>query len=1009
MPDLFISYSRKDKEFVRLLDESLKSRGREAWVDWEDIRPTEDFMQAIYGAIEGVDTFVFVLTPDSVASVVCGREIAHAVAHNKRMVPIVARDVSADTVPEPLAKLNWIFFPEGDDFEKTFEKATDTLISALDTDLEWIHAHTRLLTRAIEWENKGKNNSFVLRGEDLRSAERWLAEAGAQKERQPTLLQTEYIIASRKASVRRQRITLGGVTFALAVAIVLAVLAYLNESKAKGTLANSDFLRAAELIDQRRVDEALAFLARAARTQPRHSATADRVFTLLTQRGWMLPASTPATLPGRITSIAFTEGGGCLAASVSGEVAQVFDLRSGKPVTAPLRHDAKPIQIARLSPDGKLLATACGATNLDFTCEIWPRLPHYDSEAVPTDGYGRVWEVATGNPLTPPLTHSQAVLDICFDAKSARVATASADGTIRVCDARTGKDVATFPKHESPILSVRFSPDGTRLVAATTPLIIRDVASGERVSIPRLDGVIAAEYSPDGQQIAAVVSGTGDEGVQFQRVQLLAAANGQPTPEKLEPVPVISAICFDPSKKGVLVAYAGKNRNKDPTAGVDELDPETGKARAQHPMYGTPVSSVAILPGNEDFLTATVDRTVRLHRWVYDDHGDQQEIQPSNPLKFPSPPRHIECAPAGGQFAVVFGNGGNTAQLWNAPTRAEESQIVKMSTKVSDAPLKQYERTGTVADTSRNGKRVLKFDSEQSLMVCNARTGSRISGPFYPEGGYETLEGGEGGISAAKFSPKGDLFALGEGGDYRLAKGYARVWDAATGRPVTGPLAHTLAVTQVAFTEDGQRFLTVQSKFRSSIFSARLWDVRTGIALADRMPLEDERRKLPQGEEEIMTFDRSKGQITSYSDGVAEVRDAAFPSRTSVPEWLTFVISSTAPVPEWLAMLSEIVGGSRLNADTGAVEPVPEQWSKLQSLNAELAASTRQDPFTVLGKWFLGDPKKRTLSPYCKLTRLEYIERCITEGDEIFLNEAERLAAGNQKILERIKSRREGH
>ena len=173
MPDLFISYSRKDKDFVRRLDESLKSRGRDAWVDWEDIRPTEDFMQAIYGAIEGVDTFVFVLTPDSVASVVCGREIAHAVAHNKRMVPIVTRDVNAETVPEALAKLNWIFCRDSDDFEK----ATDTLISAFDTDLEWVHAHTRLLTRAIEWENKGKNNSFVLRGEDLQSAERWLAHA----------------------------------------------------------------------------------------------------------------------------------------------------------------------------------------------------------------------------------------------------------------------------------------------------------------------------------------------------------------------------------------------------------------------------------------------------------------------------------------------------------------------------------------------------------------------------------------------------------------------------------------------------------------------------------------------------------------------------------------------------------------------------------------------------------------------------------------------------------------
>jgi tetratricopeptide (TPR) repeat protein len=226
--EVFISYSRKDKNFVRRLDGSLKSRGREAWVDWEDIRPTEEWMQAIYAAIEGADTFVFVLTPDSVASVVCGREIAHAAVHNKRMVPIVARDVNADTAPEALAKLNWIFFRESDDFEK----ATDALISALDTDLDWIRAHTRLLTRAIEWESKGKNNSFVLRGDDLRAAEQWLAQAPSKKEAKPTALQTEYIIASRKAATRRQRITLGAVTFGFVVAIALAIVAINQRGKA---------------------------------------------------------------------------------------------------------------------------------------------------------------------------------------------------------------------------------------------------------------------------------------------------------------------------------------------------------------------------------------------------------------------------------------------------------------------------------------------------------------------------------------------------------------------------------------------------------------------------------------------------------------------------------------------------------------------------------------------------------------------------------------------------------
>src|SRR5262249_4457803 len=166
--------------------------------------------------------------PDSIASEVCAREIEHAAANNKRLVPIVHREVAAERVPKSLGELNWIFFRESDDFEK----ATDTLISALDTDLDWVHSHARLLTRAIEWDTNGNSNSFVLRGEDLRSAERWLAEAGAQKERQPTSLQTEYIIASRKAAARRQRFTLGAVSLGFVVAIALAIVAWEKRTEA---------------------------------------------------------------------------------------------------------------------------------------------------------------------------------------------------------------------------------------------------------------------------------------------------------------------------------------------------------------------------------------------------------------------------------------------------------------------------------------------------------------------------------------------------------------------------------------------------------------------------------------------------------------------------------------------------------------------------------------------------------------------------------------------------------
>ena len=62
--EVFISYSRADGEFVRELQDGLTSRGRRAWVDWQDIPPTAEWMAEIEGAIEESDAVVYVLSPD---------------------------------------------------------------------------------------------------------------------------------------------------------------------------------------------------------------------------------------------------------------------------------------------------------------------------------------------------------------------------------------------------------------------------------------------------------------------------------------------------------------------------------------------------------------------------------------------------------------------------------------------------------------------------------------------------------------------------------------------------------------------------------------------------------------------------------------------------------------------------------------------------------------------------------------------------------------------------------
>ena len=219
MADLFVSYARRDSDFVRRLQEGLTGRGKDVWVDWEDIPPTADWFAEVQAGIESADAVVFVLTPDSLASEVCARELAHASAHNKRLVPVLHGPVNAAAVPPALAAPNWVRFRDEDDEGP----ALDTLVAALDTDLDWVRAHTRLLVRAIEWDAAGRDASRLLRGSDLRAGEERIARPPGDP--RPTDLQREYVLAGPGRGHPAAAPNLGAVSCALVVAIALGLVA----------------------------------------------------------------------------------------------------------------------------------------------------------------------------------------------------------------------------------------------------------------------------------------------------------------------------------------------------------------------------------------------------------------------------------------------------------------------------------------------------------------------------------------------------------------------------------------------------------------------------------------------------------------------------------------------------------------------------------------------------------------------------------------------------------------
>src|SRR5829696_1975339 len=198
MTSLFISYSRKDIEFAHKLTKAFKGQGLDFWIDWEGIPPTVDWWREIEKGIEEADIFLFLISPDSAKSKICGKEIDTAIENGKRIVPIVVREIQWEDTPPQLGHLNYIFFSRDDDFDTAIKK----LLNAIQTDYAWAATHRQLQVKALEWERGDQENSFLLRGKELTDAELQLA-TNTSKEPYPTDLQREYVLNSRQGTDRQ--------------------------------------------------------------------------------------------------------------------------------------------------------------------------------------------------------------------------------------------------------------------------------------------------------------------------------------------------------------------------------------------------------------------------------------------------------------------------------------------------------------------------------------------------------------------------------------------------------------------------------------------------------------------------------------------------------------------------------------------------------------------------------------------------------------------------------------
>jgi WD40 repeat protein len=392
------------------------------------------------------------------------------------------------------------------------------------------------------------------------------------------------------------------------------------------------------------------------------------------------------------------------------------------------------------------------------------------------DGTARLWDAVTGKELA--ILDQGSILGAQFVQDGPRVVVAGENYSAAVWDVEENRQLALLAGLNEDILRAQFSEDGSRVATISAETVrVWDIAKQQTLAVLQAppEGFVNAVFSSDGTRLATTDWGNTARIWDIATGKEIATLSGH---EK-----VIVSIQFGLYDKRVATA------SRDGTARV--WDATSGELLSELRGHGADVVGVQFSPYDGKWvLTASTDGTARVWnvakgKVIVVLSGQNWAIN------------EAQFSPDG--LRVVTAGSDNTARVWDISSGLELVALRGHTDELRDA---QFSPDGRwVATASRDGT-------------------ARVWDTLTVEG-MPVLRGHNSGVYTAQFSPDGNN-VLTAGQDKTV-----RIWDAYSGQELAVLSGHTDDVYDARYSPDG-RLLVTASKDNT----ARVWDIATKKELA---------------------------------------------------------------------------------------------------------------------------------------------------------------------------------